>query len=204
MSVNKTVTRHRSEKDKGKIRQAMMQAAGELLLEQGYEGFSLRKVAQRVGFSPGNIYLYFKDKDDLLYSAIADGFRQFGERLEQAVAQTKDPFERILSLGRSYVEFGLENPVHYELMFVQRTDYLFVKRQIPGVDKLMYLKQAVAEAMIAGVIRQGNISSITDSLWALVHGVVSLSLVMPFIDEERTQNTVEEAFRMIILSLKPS
>lgn len=203
MSINETVTRHRSEKDKEKVRQAMMQAAGELLLEQGYEGFSLRKVAQRVGFSPGNIYLYFEDKDDLLYSAIADGFQQFGERLEQAVAQTKDPFERIISLGRSYVEFGLENPMHYELMFVQRTDYLFVKRQIPGIDKLMYLKQAVAEAMIAGVIRQGNISSITDSLWALVHGVVSLSLIMPFIDEERTQNTVEEAFRMIVLSLKP-
>jgi AcrR family transcriptional regulator len=49
-------------------------AAGALFLEQGYERFSLRKVAERIGYSPTTIYLYFRDKDDLLFTVVDEGF----------------------------------------------------------------------------------------------------------------------------------
>lgn len=179
-----------------------MQAAGELLLERGYESFSLREVAKRTGFSPGNIYLYFDNKDDLLYSAIEDGFRHFGARLEAVKRETPDPRARIEALGRAYVAFGLESPVHYTLMFVQRTDYLFVERPVPGVETLGYLAEAVAEAMATGAIREEDVGSMTDTLWALVHGVVSLALAMPFIDEARAQRMVEQAFAFMKRSLR--
>ena len=60
--------RHRRDQEKQELRQTILNAAGELFLEQGYERFSLRKVAERIGYSPTTIYLYFRDKDDLLFT----------------------------------------------------------------------------------------------------------------------------------------
>src|SRR5260221_9833654 len=76
--------RHRQEREKQELRQAILAAAGELFLEQGYERFSMRKVAERIGYSPTTIYLYFRDKDDLLFTVIDDGFVRFGQQLALA------------------------------------------------------------------------------------------------------------------------
>ncbi len=196
-------TRHRSSVDKAKVRQAMTLAAAELLVEAGYEGVTLAKVAKRVGFATTNIYRYFDSKDDLIYAAIEDGFVAFGERLEAAYRSTDDPLERILTLGRAYAQFAADYPVHYELMFVLKTDYLFGERDVPGVDKLGYLTKALGEAMAQGVIRQGNVQAMANTQWALLHGVITLSNAMPFIDDKQREEALEEAFTVTRMSLKP-
>ena len=76
--------RHRRDQEKQELRQAILTAAGELFLEQGYERFSLRKVAERIGYSPTTIYLYFRDKDDLLFTVVDEGFVRFGQQLAAA------------------------------------------------------------------------------------------------------------------------
>ena len=196
-------TRHRSFTDKAKVKQAMTRAAAELLVEAGYGGVTLAKVAKRVGFATTNVYRYFDSKDDLIYAAIEDGFVAFGERLETAYRNTEDPFERVLALGRAYVQFAADYPVHYELMFVLKTDYLFGEREVPGVDKLGYLARALEEAMAVGVVRQGNLQAMANAHWALLHGVITLADAMPFIDAKQREEALEEAFTVTKLSLKP-
>ncbi len=196
-------TRHRSDRDKAKVRQAMTQAAAELLVEAGYEGVTLAKVAKRVGFATTNIYRYFDSKDDLIYAAIEDGFVAFRERLEAAYRSTDEPMERILALGRAYVLFAADYPVHYELMFVLKTGYLFGERDMPGVDTLGYLTQALGEAMAQGAVRQGDVQAMANTQWALLHGVITLSNAMPFIDDRQREEALEEAFTVTKLSLEP-
>lgn len=196
-------TRNRSFTDKAKVKQAMTQAAAELLIESGYDGVTLAKVAKRVGFATTNVYRYFDSKDDLIYAAIEDGFVAFGERLEAAYRSTDEPVERILILGHAYVSFAADYPVHYELMFVLKTDYLFGERPVPGVDKLGYLRQALEEAMVAGVVRQGNLQAMVNAHWALLHGVITLANAMPFIDDIQREEALAEAFTVTKLSLKP-
>lgn len=189
--------RHRSEAGKQQVRQRLLDAATFLFLQGGYDSFSLRKVAERAGFTPGNVYRYFDHKDDLLYSAVEDGFVQFGDYLEKALASTADPYGRVLALSRAYLHFAHEHPRHYELLFVRRTDELFTTRPVPGLDKLALVGQAVGEAMTAGVIRQGDVEATTDGIWALLHGAVSLSLAMPFFDEVRSARLQKEVFEML-------
>src|SRR5436190_19184209 len=110
--------RHRQNQEKLELRQAILREAGKLFLEQGYNHFSLRRVAERIGYSPTTIYLYFRDKDDLLFTVVDEGFARFGQQLA-AAASTEDPWERLIALGRAYVSFGLQNPVYYQLMFMQ-------------------------------------------------------------------------------------
>ena len=191
--------RHRQEQEKQELRQAILTAAGELFLEQGYERFSLRKVAERIGYSPTTIYLYFRDKDDLLFTVVDEGFVRFGQQLVAAAESQEDPWERIIALGRAYVAFGLQNPVYYQLMFMQRTDFL-TRRQAgesqPRIASFRVLRHAVQQAIDAGVLRPGDAESYSDVLWALVHGMVSLAISMPMFDASRLQRTMETAWQM--------
>ena len=191
--------RHRQDQEKQELRQAILTAAGELFLEQGYERFSLRKVAERIGYSPTTIYLYFRDKDDLLFTVVDEGFVRFGQQLAAAAASTEDPWERLIALGRAYIAFGLQNPVYYQLMFMQRTDFL-TQRQVgesqPRIASFRALQQTVQQAIDAGVLRPGDVESYSDVFWALVHGMVSLAISMPTSYGTRLQQTMETAWQM--------
>jgi AcrR family transcriptional regulator len=191
--------RHRQAQEKQELRQAILAAAGELFLEQGYEHFSLRKVAERIGYSPTTIYLYFRDKDDLLFTVVNEGFLRFGQQLAAAAQRHEDPWERLIALGRAYVTFGLEHPVYYQLMFMQRTDFLTHTpsgESEPRIASFQLLRQAVQQAIDAGVLRPGDAESYSDVLWALVHGMVSLAIKMPMFDASRVQRTMETAWQM--------
>jgi AcrR family transcriptional regulator len=80
----------------------------------------LRQVAEQIGYSPGTIYLYFKNKDALLFTLANEGFMRFAEMLQAAVDATDDPKEQIFGMAEGYIAFGLKNPVHYRLMFMER------------------------------------------------------------------------------------
>src|SRR6266704_6665221 len=191
--------RHRQAHEKQALRQAILTAAGELFLEQGYERFSLRKVAERIGYSPTTIYLYFRDKDDLLFTVVDEGFVRFGHQLAAAAESQEDPWERIIALGRAYITFALQNPVYYQLMFLQRTDFLTqrpVGESQPRIASFRVLQQAVQQAIDAGVLRPGDAQSYSDVLWALVHGMVSLAISMPTFDASRLERTMETAWQM--------
>lgn len=197
--------RHRQAQEKQELRQAILTAAGELFLEQGYEHFSLRKVAERIGYSATTIYLYFRDKDDLLFSVVDEGFERFTEQLAAAAESQEDIWERIIALGRAYVAFGLQNPVYYQLMFVQRTDFLTCApagESQPRLASFRILQQTVQQAIDAGVLRPGDAESYSDVLWALVHGMVSLAITMPMFDAARIQHTVEAAWQMACQGLR--
>jgi AcrR family transcriptional regulator len=191
--------RHRQAQEKQELRQAILTAAGALFLEQGYERFSLRKVAERIGYSPTTIYLYFRDKDDLLFTVVDEGFVRFGHQLAAAAESQEDPWERIIALGQAYVTFGLQNPVYYQLMFMQRTDFL-TQRQVgesqPRIASFRVLQEAVQQAIDARVLRPGDAESYSDVLWALVHGITSLAISMPTLDASRLQRTMETAWQM--------
>ncbi len=169
-----------------------MNAAGELILERGYDGFALRPVAERIGYSATTIYLHFADKDALIAAVIDEGFGRFLRAL-QAV-DTPDPLGRIADLGRAYVRFGLENRVYYQLMFMQRPDLLNVgsrehQRERTGTFEI--LVDAVQRALDAGALRPDDPVDYSRVLWAAVHGIVALAVKLPRFDDTTVARTTE-------------
>lgn len=197
--------RHRQEQEKQELRQAILKAAGALFLELGYERFSLRKVAERIGYSPTTIYLYFRDKDDLLFTVVDEAFMQFGQQLAAVAESQEDHWERIIALGRAYVAFGLHNPVYYQLMFMQRADFLTQTHEgesQPRIASFQVLQQAVQQAIDAGILRPGDAQCYSDVLWALVHGMVTLAITMPTFDAAHMQRMMETAWQMACQGLR--
>ncbi len=199
-------SRQRRDHEKQDMRQAILDAAAELFREHGYERFSLRQVAERIGYSPTTIYLYFADKDDLLFTVADVGFTRFGEQLVAAAASTANPTGRLAALGRAYIDFSIQNPAYYQLMFMQRGDFLMAQRDgecEPRIDSFGVLQQAVHDAIDTGALRPGDTARYADALWALVHGTVAMAIAMPFFPAERARAAAEAGFALLLDAMQP-
>lgn len=210
----KQASSQRRERQKEAMRGVILQAAGQEFLEFGYEGFSLRRVAERIGYSATTIYLYFKDKDELLLATVQDGFREFDSTLLAAAQTTLEPLEKIVALGQAYVEFGLSHPALYRLMFMQPQDFHLLPRllgsgtpaeelQAPPstphhrVVSQELLVSAVQKAMEAGHIPHQDPVNLADALWAGAHGVVALAC-SPLMPPEHAQKTSACLLRLLV------
>jgi AcrR family transcriptional regulator len=196
----------RREQQKANLRRSILTTAGDLFLEHGYEGFSLRQVAEHIGYSATTIYRYFANKDDLLFAIVSEGFQQFEQALQAAMRSTDNPSLRLEALGRAYIRFGIQNPVYYRLMFMQRADLLFQRRAgqtQPPIESFKTLRQAVQGALDAGELRRGNAESDSHALWALVHGITSLAVAqMPHFTGPDLERTIDIALAMSLEGLR--
>jgi AcrR family transcriptional regulator len=168
------------------VHRAILDAAGALFAERGFERFSLRQVAERVGYTPTTIYLYFADKEELLFEVAGEGFAQFGARLQAAYDGAEGPTARLEAIGRAYIDFGLERPVHYRLMFMERPEFLSRPRTAQGgatIDSFGVLFRTVEELQAAGYAADGDPRTVAQLLWSGVHGIVALAISMPDCDD---------------------
>ena len=200
-------SRHRREHEKEELRQTILKTAAALFLKQGYDRFSMRHLAEEIGYSVATLYLYFRDKDDLLFTVVDEGFSRFARQLTDAATSTDDPRLRLEALGQAYVSFGLRNPVYYQLMFMWRVDFLTQTRageQQPRLGAFRVLKDSVQAAMDAGVIQAGDAETYSDVLWAMMHGIVALAITMPMFDTERVQRLSDVARDMVFKAFAQS
>lgn len=190
----KTKSSQRREAKKLELREEILSAATSLFIEHGYEKFSLRQVAEEIGYSPTSIYLHFKNKEELLFMTAVEGFRTFGQMLQAGYDATGDPFDRILSIGKAYVDFAIEYPVHYQLMFMQAGDFIYKK--LPDcdnsiIDSFAILQKTVSEALAAKVVIEQDEFILSKLIWAYVHGIASLAISLPDVDRETAQKMLE-------------
>src|SRR5215471_11828421 len=100
------------------LRQQILDAARELLVRDGYNALSMRKVADRIDYSPTAIYLHFKDKQELVFSLCEETFARLVKELETLEREYPDPIVRLRKGMERYISFGLRNPNHYIPTFV--------------------------------------------------------------------------------------
>ncbi len=197
----------RREQQKEELAQTILKAAGELFLESGYEAFSLRRVAEQIGYSPGTIYLYFDNKDDVLRALANQGFASFSQMLEAAHASTDDPLERMRALARGYVTFGLNNPAFYRLIFMERPDF-FVHETLENAPKweesFAVWRGIMTDAIATGKIRTDDPLKTSDAIWSMLHGIVALANRMPDFTVERALGAAEAGIEMIMRGMATS
>jgi AcrR family transcriptional regulator len=100
------------------LRRSILDRTRYLLVEEGYNNLSMRKIARAVGCSATSIYLHFENKDALFHALIDEGFARLNEAVQETATVHADPVNRLEALSRRYVDFGLDNPEYYEVMFM--------------------------------------------------------------------------------------
>src|SRR5579863_67603 len=99
----------RKEKQKQEIHKMILEASMKLFVEQGFVNVSIRKIADLIEYSPTTVYLYFKDKDEILFELHKIGFQKF-DGMNDNIRAIEHPLQRLYKMGENYFEFGLENP----------------------------------------------------------------------------------------------
>jgi AcrR family transcriptional regulator len=175
-------TKERRERERVDTRDKILEAARELFIQEGYDGVSMRKVAEKIEYSATAIYVHFANKKELFRELCYKDFARLAQ-VFQSAALPEDPRERVKNLGRIYVEFGQQYPNHYKLMFMTshprwEPDERSQQCGNPEVNAYALLKHTVQQALDAGVFREGidNPELISQTLWAGVHGVISLRI----------------------------
>src|SRR5438046_649872 len=113
--------RERQERDREAVRRSILDAARDLFVSEGYQNVSIRKIAERIEYSPASIYSYFPSKDDIFFELAEEGFRLLGEaRPLQTPAGERPPLERLRAMFWRMYEFSRDHPEYFALMFVDR------------------------------------------------------------------------------------
>jgi AcrR family transcriptional regulator len=147
-------------------------------VHEGYESFSLRKVAHEIGYSPAAIYKHFSSKHEIFESLTEESFAAL---VQVSAAVTPAPGENpveVLKRGmHAYVAFGLANPDHYRFAFLLAVR----KPEAPYKPRAAYiaLRGRVQRCIDCGRFRPGNLDLFSQSLWSAVHGVTSLLVQRP-------------------------
>jgi AcrR family transcriptional regulator len=173
----------RRERERAEFREEVLAAARKIVLEEGFDALSMRKIADAIEYAPGTIYLYFESRDAIAFELCRTGFEQFLAALAPAAALA-DPLERFAELGRRYVEFGLDNPETYRLLFMEDPKFSeagFQERteaaDSPGIQALGILV-GIFDELRAQKRLKSKIDSkvLAETTWAAVHGIVSLKI----------------------------
>lgn len=190
--------KQRRQREKENLRQLILDTAREMFAEEGYASVSMRKIADEIEYSPTTIYLYFKDKNDLLRQICEETFAKLGKKLESIGKKHGKTLESLRRGLRAYVEFGLEHPKHYEVTFMLpltenlgAAEYQFADSL--GKKAFDYLRNGVADCMAAGELEKGNVDAVSQTLWAGIHGVTSLLIGhegFPFVSKKTLINSV--------------
>src|ERR1700724_1531426 len=115
--------KERQERDREAIRRGILDAARELFVNEGYQNVSIRKIAERIEYSPAAIYGYFPSKDDIFFALADEGFRLLCNpaHMTTPAHQALPPLDRLRVLFRRFYEFSREHPQYFALMFVDRS-----------------------------------------------------------------------------------
>jgi len=191
----------RRTKQKAEMKQAVLNAALSLFIDEGYESISIRKIAERIEYSPSTIYLYFKDKDEILFNLHDLGFEAlYKHQLE--VQSVPDPLERMMAHGRAYLKFAIEHQEYYDIMFIVRSPSKFIEKYNhwdSGDRAFGLLTKNVRECIDAGYFKGQNSESVAFLLWSVVHGIASLiirkRLILP-VSDSSISVLVEESMKV--------
>lgn len=171
--------KERREREREEIRGLILDAARELFANEGVDAVTMRRIAERIEYSPTAIYFHFRDKESLLAELCDCDFRAFAQGFT-VIAGIADPVARLRAAGEAYVRFGLEHPSHYRLMFMtpKPPAASSIERGNPEEDAYAFLKSIVVELIATGRMRDevADPDLASQVIWSAVHGVVSLEI----------------------------
>ncbi|MFP5379132.1 MAG: TetR/AcrR family transcriptional regulator [Vicinamibacteria bacterium] len=170
----------RRARQKTSLRRQILDAALQMFAEEGYEAVTMRRLAQRIEYSPTAIYLHFADKDDLFRAVSDETFSGLIRRIERRRrAHADDPVAALRAGLTEYATFGLKHPEHYMVTFMLRQKAVSLEafQGSVGAQAFGTLVDAVGRCVAGGHFRRVDVGVTAQVLWASVHGLVALHVV---------------------------
>ena len=161
-----------SEDQVHEFRDELCRVAERLFSEQGFEGVTLRALANELGCSPMTPYRYFENKAAIFDAVREAAFQRFGDRIEATARRHRDPLTRLRAMTYAYIGFAFEDPRAYRIMFELEKPTEPTKPLLHGWDVLVgTLGECVAQGQL-----EGEPVTLAHLAWLAMHGLVTLEL----------------------------
>ena len=165
-------------RNKAEIRALILNTARASFVHQGYESFSLRRLAGQIGYSPAAIYRHFRDKDEIFSCLTEESFDALVKASSAVVPEPGEDPVSVLKRGmHAYVKFGLENPDHYRFAFLLHARETKQPRRARAAYQALRVR--ITRCIEAGRFHPVDPDLLAQSLWAATHGVTSLLVQRP-------------------------
>jgi AcrR family transcriptional regulator len=198
----------RKTKEKLELKALILAAARKLFLERGIAETSIRSIAEAIEYSPATIYLYYKDKDEILHDLHTQGFQELRARMV-VLQSVSDPMERLKALGRVYIGFARTNTEMYDLMFIAKAPMQYLDKMEEchwdeGQRAFDFLSGTVGDCLAAGRFKGHTVETLSFMIWSSVHGMVALEIRdrCKGITEENPKIVVDGAFEALLKVLE--
>lgn len=169
-----------------RTKQAILDAALEIVMQDGPAALSMRSLAERIDYSPAGLYEYFGSKEEIVAAVCDEGHRMLHDAMEQVDASLP-PVERLYHIGKAYIDFALEHPDYFLLMFTVAPPPDMASIPPEMMQQMMrgegtaygLLLQAIQRGIDLGVFptRPGfGLDEMGYAAWTLVHGMAMLRI----------------------------
>jgi AcrR family transcriptional regulator len=190
----------RRSRERADTRQRILEAAREMFVREGFEATTMRAIAQRIEYTPTAIYHHFANKHALLTELCTMDFRSLAHAF-QRIGRIDDPIERLARIGSAYVDFGLQHPMQYQLLFMTRRPEVQKNApppDDPGEDAYAFVRNTCVEVVASGRMLPecDDPEELAQMCWGSLHGLVALHIAMgedTFIDVRTTANRMSTA-----------
>jgi AcrR family transcriptional regulator len=186
----------RRAREKKELRQEIVDAARELFVKEGFDNVSMRKIAEKIEYSPTTIYLYFHDKADLLDYIVEETLTKLQQKLA-TLRHGLDPLAELKAGLRAYIEYWTKHPNDFRVAFMTDLRALDPSRswRCWQVGEAIYksLQSGLVECRQAGILRIDDLELASQAVWAALYGLVSLFIMKPhfqWVDQDRLIDTV--------------
>lgn len=161
----------RRQQSRAETRRAILDATEALLVEDGFEAFSMRRLAERCGYTPPTIYHHFGDKQRLIDALLEERFRVLVGAL-RTTATSADPVENLRATSVAFTRFGLDNPTFYALLSQPRPD---PDEPVPPAaeEARTAMERPLVQLAEEGRLR-ADVEATQQVFWAFLHGFVLL------------------------------
>ena len=198
--------KERQERDREEMRRKILDVARDLFVTEGYRNVSIRKIADRLEYSPAALYGYFTNKDDLFFALAEDGFRKLFEYTNENRIFEGDPLVAVREGFLRYYRFSQLHPEYFELMFMDRT----VPRIGHDWERFAFVPQMINDVVgiIQRAIDNGAFPKETDAevafhiLWAAVHGPSAAALCDRLAPDEDPDALARDTLEATIAGLR--
>jgi AcrR family transcriptional regulator len=185
--LNKPAKSARKAKGDGHLRRIeILEAAERIFVADGYEGATIRKIADEVGVSSTALYMHFRDKDEILHEICLVLMQALLQQNSQIAAMPVDAVTRLRLMLQAYMRMGLEHPNAYRLVYCanQRPGTTPTQLATAETASLCYERYAgvVTEISAAGRLRSSDPNAAAQVLWAACHGLVALMITRPNVE----------------------
>ena len=188
-------------RQKEETRSNILKAAREIVKEEGWQGLSMRKIADKIEYTAPIIYEYFSNKEAILQELTCKGFGILTKDLEAAKQQSEDAGEQLEAMWLAYWNFALKNKEMYQLMYgVEMT--CCAQRNTETDAPYMLISNTIAQLMGENDPKPEVIKQKYFTFFSVIHGLISINIVGNGLSEEINKQILKDAITGIIRYIK--